>query len=330
LKDSKVEENILKGYTKKEIEALNEYYRKKFSVLTGRSTSSKSVGIVSDMHVGSIYALYSGYAGYNISPDQKKLRDWWLDCSDKMGRVTVLLLNGEPTNGPNNKQNGYENWSSSVNEQLQDAERLIGQMKHEDLVMTKGSAYHTQQGWTNDEETMAHNLGATPYQGMFAKALTIHSDKKGMALVQEHEQKTNKISGQHTDYYIFFDMHGRLFNATHHVGFNRWFAYRTTALAREMADMEFARGKYYGFNQDIDVLIRSHVHYFVHVEYGSTHGFTTPAWKFPDMHLFKGGLGGTYPHIGAVEVIVEQNGDMEINKHLASAKQLPHPNILHF
>lgn len=318
-------ESILSAFTTREREALDEYYRQQFKIIGGRSTASKRLVILSDMHVGSTLSLYSGYGSYKITPDMEKLRDWFMTCVDRVGDFHCLLINGEPTNGPNNKNNGFQNWTSDINEQIEDAERLIRQMHYKHLIMTRGSAYHTQDGWTNDEETLAKQLGAVRYQGMFGDAVKQHSDgkMKTMQIVQETNQK------QHTDYYIFFDIHGKLFNATHHVGFNRWFAYRTTAIAREMADLEFARGKYYGLEQDLDFTIRSHVHYFVQVGYTNTCGFTTPAWKFPDMHLLRGGLGGTYPAIGCVEIIVEQNGETDLRKHIMPIKKLPKPEILY-
>lgn len=322
-------DKLKESFTEEQWRALEAHVASKLKL--GRSTSSKNVGIISDMHVGSNMALYSGYGPARISPDQVKLRDWWSHCIDKIGHVNVLLLNGEPINGTNVKQGGFQNWSSDLNDQLGDAERLIKEWKYENFVMTRGSEYHTQQGWTNYEETLAAKLDATPYSGMFHNATKQYTDTKGRVLLQETKSYDGiSYADKRTDYYIFFEIYGRLFNATHHIGFNRWFAYRTTAIAREMADMEFARGKYYGFNRDLDVIIRSHVHYFVHVEYGNSHGFTTPAWKFPDMHLFRGGLGGTYPTVGAIEVIVEQNGDMEIKKHIMPIKKLPKPKVLHF
>ena len=114
-------------------------------------------------------------------------------------------------------------------------------------------------------------------------------------------------------------MHGKIFNFTHHVGYNKWAAYRTTALAREMAGMVFEKDKM----GHADCIIRSHVHYFVHIEFVHTHGFTSPAWKFPDAHLFRSGVAGTTPDIGMVEIIVEPNGEIYIIKHIAELEIKP-------
>ena len=46
-------------------------------------------------------------------------------------------------------------------------------------------------------------------------------------------------------------------------------------------------------------------------------GIIVPAWKYPDGHLFRGGVAGTTPDIGMVEVTVETNGDILVRKHIA-------------
>src|SRR6266487_1026187 len=122
------------------------------------------------MHVGSDQGLYSGYGPVKISKDQEKLRDWWQHCADASGRVTVLLLNGEPIQGSNKRQLGAENWSSDWAETLDDSERLIRQWKYDNLVMTRGSGYHVTESWTSAEDLLARKMGAVPYQGIFGQA----------------------------------------------------------------------------------------------------------------------------------------------------------------
>jgi hypothetical protein len=324
---------ILDSFTQQEREALDEYYRKKLGVFNGRSTQSRKIYVISDLHVGSSVAVYSGYGGHRISKDQQKLRDFWLECRDQIGDIDLLLINGEPINGPNPKQNGYENWTSDVNAQIDDAQRLIRELRYDLCMMTRGSGYHTQSGWTNYEETLAAKLNIVPYQGMFGEAMNVRvGGGNRTALLMQYEpavkyEGVDIPAGYRTDFYVFFEICGVLFNATHHIGYNRWEAYRTTALARELAALEFARGKYYQFNRDLDVTIRSHVHYFVEVRFSGTRGFTTPAWKYPDMHLFRGGLGGTYPSVGGIEITVEQNGKITVDPRMMPIKKLPKPNV---
>jgi hypothetical protein len=50
----------------------------------------------------------------------------------------------------------------------------------------------------------------------------------------------------------------------------------------------------------------------------------------PDAHLYKGGMAGTAPSLGAVEVIVEQNGVVSVKPHVVSNNEYPKHNIIEF
>jgi len=281
----------------------------------GRSKQSRSVLFLSDIHCGSRLAVCSPepkILGGSINPNslQKKLYEFWCNCRDKCPKPHILVLNSEACDGSNIKQVGQESWSTVIREQLDDAAKLLRMYKPNHFLMTRGSNYHVQLGADNQEEILANELDAIPYSGLF-----------------DIERNVDEMTTR-TDYYLTFKVNGKVFSVTHHLGFNRWFAYRTTALAREMADMEFLRGKYWCNDDTPSVVVRSHVHYFVMVRFASITGFTTPAWKMPDGHLFRGGLGGTAPSIGSVEVIVEQNGEIQVLPHIIQNNQYPKHKIL--
>lgn len=274
--------------------------------LGGRSKSSKSILIASDMHVGSTTAVCTespemGEKETQHKPNalQRELLGAWINCKDELiQKPTLMVINGEPIDGDNFKQVGQQCWSTSMQDQIDDSAKLINMIPHDKLMFVRGSGYHVTRGGTPLEESMARQMNAEPYKAFGGNGLT--------------------------DYYALVEMHGKLFNFTHHVGFNKWAAYRTTALAREMAGMVFERNKM----GKADVIVRSHVHYFVHIEFTHTHGFTTPAWKFPDGHLFRGGTAGTTPDVGMIEVIVEPNGKVIIEKHIAEFELKP--QVRHF
>jgi hypothetical protein len=77
-------------------------------------------------------------------------------------------------------------------------------------------------------------------------------------------------------------------------------------------------------DRNLDLLIRSHNHYYAYTEFGSS-SVVSPAWKLGDSHLFKGGI---YPDIGAVEVIVEPNEEIHIKRHIMPKDRLPKPRIV--
>jgi hypothetical protein len=326
----KAADKILDNFTKRERETLEAYYSKKLSIRVGRSTSSKTLGIISDLHVGSKFGLYSGYGPIKISQDQIKLRDHWLDCIDQIGRVNLLLLNGDALDGGNPKQNAYQLWSGDLNDQITDCERLLNEWNYDKLLLTKGSGYHIQQGQTSYEETLGARIGSVRYSQMFDDALNSYNDKKGRVILQDSGSYDGiSYNGKHVNHYVFFEIHDKLFNATHHIGFSKWQAYRPGAISRELADLQgFGRGRYYDIDKNLSVIIRSHCHYFVHVEDAYGHGLTSPAFKFPDQHLYRQGLGGTYPDIGAVQIIVETNGSLEVKKYLLPKDKMPRPQVI--
>lgn len=263
--------------------------------LGGRSKSSKSILVASDMHVGSATAVcsdepYVTDLDTSIKPNklQRVLNRAWHDTIDDLHmKPNLLVINGEPIDGANKRQLGQQSWSTNLEDQMNDSAKLIKEIPYSNLMFVRGSGYHVQVDGTNFEEVLANRLGAAKYKAYGGEGTT--------------------------DYYAFVDINNKMFNFTHHVGFNKWAAYRTTAISREMAGMHFEKDKLH----PADVIVRSHVHYFVHVEFVHSHGVSTPAWKFPDAHLFRGGVAGTTPDVGMVEFIVEPNGKLIVEKHIA-------------
>jgi len=291
-----------------------------------RSGSSKSVLFLSDLHVGSAYSVCSpnptiGDTGGSWRPNrlQKKLYQTWLWVKDSLTqKPNVLCLNGEGVDGANVKAVGAQSWSTDINDQLNDAERLLKLFSFDHFVMTRGSGYHIQKDATNYDESLAGRLNAVPYSGYF-----FGSDR-----IEDYDNNRNKIT--RTDYFLNFALNNTIFNITHHIAFTKWESYKPTALAREMANLEYLRGRYWKSKDHPTFIVRSHVHYFVMIRYSSSCGFTTPAWKMADAHLFRGGLSGTAPSIGAVEVIVEPNGKWLVNPMILQNDKYPKMAVLKF
>lgn len=260
---------------------------------------SKSIVVYSDLHIGSKLAICSPKVGlidgeYKANKLQSAIYDLFTESIDELTqKPEIKIINGEPFDGINKKSYGSQSWSMDMSDQMNEAEKLIKMIPSNNALLIKGSKYHVDVEGSSFEEMFAKQIKATPY---------------------------NAFGGSgYTDDFAQIEMNEKLFNLTHHIGFARWAAYRTTALAREMAALHFQKDKL----GNIDVIIRSHVHYFVHVEFRHTHGFTTPAWKYPDRHLYRGGMGGVLPDIGCVEVIVEPNGKILIEKHIGELKIKP-------
>ncbi len=283
----------------------------------GRSKSSKSIVFTSDMHVMSHKAVrpLKSITGTKANPLQKKLNAAWEYCLDQRHQKTHLLfLNGEPIDGQNIKDRGVANYTTDWMTGLKDASTLLKQYNASNFMMTSGSGYHVDLAGIPAEEVLARDMGAKPYR----------------AYTKFDEGTQEFTDGKRVDHFVWLDVNNVLFSITHHIGFNRWFSYKTTALAREMAELSLARDKWVPkeYINNRLVIVRSHVHYFVGVHYPATTGFITPAWKMPDGFLLRGGLGGTMPHIGTVEVIIEPNEEIHIHPHIIPTKMYPKANVI--
>tara|TARA_R110002020_G_scaffold113233_3_gene260191 strand:- start:2217 stop:3113 length:897 start_codon:yes stop_codon:yes gene_type:complete len=266
----------------------------------GRSMSSKAVLFGSDFHNGSLHALCSPNPvrddGLVVTPtkQQKALWDFFVTIPDRLTKkASLIVINGEPCDGGNRKSNGMGLWTSNIGDQIVDFGKCISYIPYEKMLLTRGSPYHTTVDGTNFEEITAHQLNADSYRAY----------------------------GGHgkTDYELNFEVNGTVFNATHHVGFGRWWQYRPTSLAQELIKIHFDHD-----NRKVhtDVLVRSHVHYYCEVGFLNTRAFTTPAWKLPDSFMYRNGL-PIMPDLGMVEVVVESNGEYYINPIVEDVDVVP-------
>jgi hypothetical protein len=261
------------------------------------ANGSKSLVIYSDILVGSKRSVCTNdptEESYRPNKFQKILYQKWLESTDEITqKPRFKIINGEPFDGPNRKQLGYQSWTTDMSKQLPEAVKLVKQIPGQETILIQGSGYHVDSEGTNYEQLFGQLIKARRYSTYFEPSF-------GEEFCQ-------------------IELNGKLFNISHHIGFARWAAYRTTALAREMAGLHFMKDKL----GNIGIIVRSHVHYFVHVEFTHTHGFTNPAWKYPDKHLYRGGMGGVIPDVGCTEVIIEPNGKIVVEKHIAELNIKP-------
>lgn len=269
-----------------------------------RSKSSQSILVLSDLHIGSRYSVCSeepeidSGGSYKPSYNQKKLNRAWFECVDMIQqKPRALVINGEPIDGDNFKSLGDSVWSTELNDQLNDAEKMLNTIKRDEVIFVRGSGYHVTRGATNFEKTLARKMGARKYRSVMGEITD-------------------------ADYEANIKLNGKMVNFTHHIGYSGWWQYRTTSIARELVKMHFQH-KDNGFHTDL--LVRSHVHYYCEVRFPNTKGFTTPAWKFPDGFMYRRGI-PELPTVGFMEIIIESNGKILIEPHLVQL-QFPKPII---
>lgn len=308
-------DKLTKGLQEKIIK-LKEENRRLMRLQSGRTMSSKTVVFIGDMHVGSAMALSppdprvselnGNFKSNKVMSKLYETYEWAIDRLSKNPHVVGVL--GEPMDGANRKQIGQQSWTTNINDQILASVQLLKMLKGTHIIMVRGSGYHVQLDATNFEEQVARLVGADRYRAYLAEDVNVDTSALG-----------RDVNSALTDYFAYFDVNGKTFNMTHHIGFSSNEMYRTTALARELVTMKLSE-TFYG---KADVYARGHVHYHVRVGFTHTQGFTNPAWKLPDAHLFRHGQGGTKPDIGLVECIVEPNQDVLIRPHISDVDLKP-------
>ena len=255
---------------------------------------SRSFVIYSDLHVGSKYSVCSeepeldDAGSYRPSPNQKKLLEAYYDSIDNLiTKPDIMVINGEPIDGSNPKSLGESCWSTNHFDQMNDAEILVKMVPHKKLYLVRGSGYHVTRESTNFEKIFGKKIGAEKYKSVLGNQT-------------------------YTDFEATFKVFDKHIHFTHHVGYSGWWQYRTTPIARELVKMHFNH-QANGFHTDL--LIRSHVHYYVEVRFPNSIGLSTPAWKFPDGWMYRQGV-PELPTIGNIEIIVEPNGKIVVEPHL--------------
>ena len=281
---------------------------KSIIIAKGRSKSSKSVLTINDVHTGATTAICStdpiiSENGISVKQNalQKKLYDFWLECSDNMknGTPDYLVINGEPINGGNGKSRGRDNWTTNIFDQVEDFKKLLSLIKYYRILYTRGSDYHVtiDGGSTPAEEFIAKETNALPYSNFLGQK-------------------------RYSNYFLDLQIHDKFFNFTHHIAGSRWSSYRPMSLSREMMNLSLESGRLFPQNEKPNFIVRAHTHSYVHIAFKNSAGWVNGAWKYPDGFLYKGGLAGTTPDIGMLEIIVESNGEWDYKFHTIPEKRL--------
>ena len=221
--------------------------------------------IVSDLHVGSKFALAEPTPEYALNNVQKLIYNQWLTMIKDAGKVDYLVVNGDITDGTSYAEEGLHQWTNDVDAQIENAMELVKKIDYDKLLVTYGSGYHVRRN-PNADRTFA---------------LRMNADEHGYELFWKPAGTTSKFHVQHKI----------------SVSLSSW-QYRTTSLAREMV-LALLNEHVWG---SIDVLVRSHAHYFVSVAFTKSLGFITPCWEARTPYLVEKGLAGV-PKLGYVLLV---------------------------
>ncbi len=246
------------------------------------------IAFISDLHVGSSYGLFpKGIETpqgneIKLNKGQEKLLEYWNEFWSKADRwdVDTVIDCGDSCSGLNRKEFGVNLMASDLEVQKDAYVSLIKpHVKGRQYINITGSGYH-QSLDTKIQKDIAKRLGGKFYG----------------AIANIHPVKTSRI-----------------INISHGVG--GAFVYRSTALDREglFQLASTALGKI----PKVDIVVRGHLHSFIHLHMPSQHLIQLPCWVAyePNKIMLKS-YGKLQPDIGAVILFIDEEDRVDIHHYL--------------
>lgn len=248
-----------------------------------------------DTHVGNVFGLWhpdytwSSGGAYKLNPGQQYLWECWMHFARRLkkgteeGRFNIVAAvhNGDPIDGKQRAQDQLEAVTTSPVDQADNFEACEREfLKTADLegiplYFVQGTEYHDGKGGS-EVERVAKSLGGVRYVGIGTG------------------KYSREICDLETGYGITINFcHGIMVSGA---------LYRGVAIDREALWSAIA-GKT-GKMPKAEVIVRSHAHYYVHIEHEDKHGLITPCWELQTRFMRKGGSYKMLPTLGAVIVRV--------------------------
>jgi hypothetical protein len=245
----------------------------------------KRIGVVSDLHCGSIFGMMpphfmaSDGRECKQNPGQAYLWECWEDAAKHMGKFDALIVNGDVVDGCQFRQGGMEFCLPMREDQAAAAEhclrylwKKIGKPR---LYFIQGTEYHDARVG-REVEVIARNLGAVKYRGLG--------------------------TGRYSREVLDLQIDGTIINFAHGISASGGL-YRATAPDREGVWSALA-GKA-GKSPKADCVVRSHIHSYVHVEHASKHIVITPCWQLQTRFMRRNSAYRMIPDIGFVVITVD-------------------------
>lgn len=238
--------------------------------------------VVSDLHVGSVWGLWPGDdfllpdgRTTGLNPGQQYLLSCWRDFVRRAQaeRPDILVLNGDLIDGTQYRSLGSEAVTTLVTAQKRALTELLEPLvtSVKELYVIQGTEYHDQRAGEAADD-VARSLGAIgPHRGASSWE------------------------------YLDLEVAGVLCSFAHHISVTTGL-YRATALDREAlwAAVAGAEGK----AAAAKLVVRSHAHHYLHIEYPGRHAVLTPAWQLQTRFGRRTSLYRMIPDIGAVFLTV--------------------------
>ncbi len=255
----------------------------------------RSIAFISDLHVGSRYAIcpdeFVTAEGQVVRPSagQTVLNDHFRAFAKKCDELGVdtVVVNGDALHGQNVQEQGVGLSTSNMDEQVDMGVTVLRPLvKNRKLLMLSGSGYHKSVRGMNPEKCVCDKLEGT-WLGPLAN--------------------------------VQFKPSKRVFNILH--GYSGSAIYREMILAREGFFMKWAQGS--EKLPKVDLLIRGHLHNFIHIHENDMHLLQLPCWvAFEPSKITLRLYGKMQPDIGGVVVILDEENRIIVHHYLYDCPQI--------
>jgi hypothetical protein len=236
--------------------------------------------LMGDTHCGNLLGLTppGWWNAEQTPPTQRPMWEWYTEELKRIGPVDVLVLNGDLVDGEGKKET-IGLLTTDIDEQAAIARACVEPVKYKRCFLTYGTPFHT--------------VGTGSYEKRIADAL-------GAPITDT----------------LLLSVGGVRFNVRH-VGGRSDIPYgQGTQLYKEVVrDMLHSVIEEF---QSADVVVRSHVHYYLHIERSTKDAISLPCYQVPDS-VFARTLRTMYYDIGMVVVEVDK-GRVTVDKHLMPLK----------
>lgn len=212
--------------------------------MTNKKRNFKRVVVISDLHCGHRVGLtppkwQSAIKGDKYYKIQMELWNEYTKAMKRLGKIDVLMVNGDCIDGRGERSGGTELITVNRQEQVEMAAYVINFCNANKVVITRGTPYHT--GYKEE------------WEDELARQTNCHK-------IGDHE---------------FYTINNVVFDVKHNIGGSTIPHGRFTAIARDrLWNLIWSE---YEMQPKADILIRSHVHYYLHLGEVDWDGFVTPA-----------------------------------------------------
>ena len=251
------------------------------------TNGTRNILVLGDVHVGSIYGLLppdfvsSDGAEKPQNEGQKYLWECWQDMKQRTAKFAIdsVVVNGDLIEGRQPKQKCSELTLVAPNDQETAAVFLMRDLRN---WLEKN---------TGREVPFFFIAGTEYHEGRGAEELESIAARVKGANIQSN------FSGRHCKEVLDLAVDGIVVNFAHHVGGGAGFT-RSGVLDAEAMWCQITSSK--GESVAADLIVRSHLHFFMHVEHVNRHALLCPCWQLQTRFARHRSAYKLMPNIGAI------------------------------